>query len=216
MWNSQLPTGSPNWVDPRKSEIGEGGQYFKFDPKEALKLIAAAGQKTVSIPFYYHNQDPQVPQRMDVFSSMLQEGGGFNLSGKILDYNSDWRQTCQASAGEAYTGLCYNNSGGFNEDAYLVAKYTVGGKYAVSSRPIEGITDQVQKVRTEPDANKRSSLIKDIQKQLAVQMTDIPYPGLTYSFTLNWPWLKNFGAFVGGGASSREFTEYWYDATLKS
>jgi hypothetical protein len=59
-------------------------------------------------------------------------------------------------------------------------------------------------------------MVKDIQRQLALQMTDIPYPGLTYSFSLRWPWLQNYGVFVGGGPSSREFTEYWYDASKKS
>ena len=39
LWNGQLPTGSPNWIDPRKPEFGDGGKYFQYNPGEAKKLM---------------------------------------------------------------------------------------------------------------------------------------------------------------------------------
>lgn len=215
LWNAHLPTGAPSWIDPRDSAIGEGGKYFQHNPTEALKLIAAAGHKSVSLDYFSQNRPAEARQN-EVLSTMLQEGNGFTLNTKPLDYNTEWREVCQRSAGEAYMGFCYNNSGGFNEDAYLVAKYTVGGKYAVSYRQIDGISDAVLKARQETDPKKRSDMIKDLQRKLAVEMHDIPLPGRAYQFSLRWPWLKNHGVFVSGGASSLEFTEYWYDASAKT
>jgi ABC-type transport system substrate-binding protein len=175
----------------------------------------AAGQKNLRLPYFMQNRPIEAKQN-EVLGNMLSEGGLFTTELKQLDYNTEWRDVCQRSAGDAYAGFCQNNSGGFNEDAYLVAKYTPGGKYAVSSRPIEGITDAVLKARQETDPKKRSEQVLAIQRKLSTEMTDIPLPGRAYQFSLRWPWLKNHGVFVTGGASSLEFSEYWYDASAKT
>jgi ABC-type transport system substrate-binding protein len=215
LWNAQLPTGSPNWIDPRKSEIGEGGKNFQFNPAEAKKLVEAAGHKNVRLPYFMQNRPTEARQN-EVLANMIAEGGLFTVEMKQLDYNTEWRDVCQRSAGDAYAGFCQNNSGGFNEDAYLVAKYTPGGKYAVSNRSIDGVTDAVLKARQETDPKKRSEMVVALQRKLATEMTDIPLPGRAYQFSLRWPWLKNHGAFITGGASSLEFAEHWYDASAKT
>jgi len=214
LWNAQLPTGSPNCIDPRKPEFGEGGKNFQLNPSEAKKLLEAAGQKNLRLSYFTQNRPVEAKQH-EVLSNMLQESGAFAIDLKQLDYNTEWRDVCQRSAGDAYSGFCMNNSGGFNEDAYLVAKYTPAGKYTVSSRPIEGVTDAVLKARQEPDPKKRSEMTLAIQKKLSTEMLDIPVPGRAYQFSLRQPWLKNHGVFTTGGASSLEFTEYWYDASAK-
>jgi ABC-type transport system substrate-binding protein len=214
LWNAHIPTGSPNWIDPRDSAIGEGSKYFQHNKAEAKKLIEAAGLKS-SLPYFYQNR-PSDARENEIIAAMLQEANSFSLDAKTLDYNTEWREICQRSAGEAYVGFCKNNSGGFNEDAYLVAKYTPKGKYSASYVPIPGITDAVLAARKEPDPRKRSELVKDIERKLAVEMPDLPQAGRSYQFTLRWPWLKNHGVFVTGGASSLEFTEYWYDAAAKT
>src|SRR3712207_7840445 len=53
----------------------------------------------------------------EVLSNMMTEGGTFAIDLRQLDYNTEWRDVCQRSAGDGYSGFCMNNSGGFNEDA---------------------------------------------------------------------------------------------------
>ena len=55
---------------------------------------------------------------------------------------------------------------------------------------------------------------------LALDMTALVAPGYSLGFTLNWPWLKNYGVFTHGDltqtwSSSRIYTEYWYDKSAQ-
>jgi hypothetical protein len=83
------------------------------------------------------------------------------------------------------------------------------------------MTDAVLKIRNELDASRRNELVKAVQKQLADEMPTIETDELQSSFTLRWPWLKNYQVFAFSGftpwaSSARPFTEYWYDASAKS
>jgi ABC-type transport system substrate-binding protein len=75
-------------------------------------------------------------------------------------------------------------------------------------------------IRKETDNNKRNSMLKEIQRKLAIEMPAMLLPGYAVGFTLSQPWLKNFGVFVSSDlnpnwSSARIYTEYWYDASLK-
>ena len=216
-WNGHLPTKSPNWVDPRDKAFGENGKYFQFNPEEALKLIKATGQNTVNLPYFYQIRSGTPSRDNEIFAAMLQEGNGFKLDAKTLEYTNEWREVCQRSAGEGYLGFCQNNAGAFNEDGWLVAKYTPQGKYSASYVPIPGVTDEVLRIRKEIDPVKRSALIKALaQGKLASEMYDLPIPGRAPTYNLSWPWFKNYGSFDTGGESARVFNEYWYDASAKT
>ena len=216
-WNAHLPTKSPNWVDPRDKAFGENGKWFEYNPDEALKLIKAAGHTSVNLPYFYQIRSGTPNRDNEIFVSMLQEGNGFKLDAKTLEYTNEWREVCQRSAGEGYVGFCQNNAGAFNEDGWLVAKYTPQGKYSASYVPIPGVTDEVLRIRKEIDPVKRSSMIKALaQGKLASEMYDLPIPGRAPTYSLTWPWFKNYGVFETGGESARVFNEYWYDASLKT
>ena len=58
------------------------------------------------------------------------------------------------------------------------------------------ITDLITSQRKEFDITKRNAIIKDIQKQLAVQMAAVPVGGLSLDFALQWPYLGNRGWFL--------------------
>jgi peptide/nickel transport system substrate-binding protein len=217
LWDSHLAAGFPSWIDPQTNDLGEGAKYFKHDVAEAKKLMLAAGYKDpVTLPYSWFTLRPAVDKLHTVISSMFVESGLFKINAEILDYNTSWRQVCQASHGDGYFGFCHDQSDGFSEDSFLVALYTPTGKFAVSNQALPEISDLVVKTRTETDATRRSNLVKDIQRRLALEMPDIPTPGSSLGYTLRWPWLKNHGVFNTGGASARVFTEHWYDATAKT
>jgi peptide/nickel transport system substrate-binding protein len=214
-WHNHLPALAPSWLDPQGSEIGEGAKFFQYNPEEAATLMKAAAQDGVELDYFYQNRESNW-RTNEVLFGMLQEGGLFKINAQQLDYRTEWRDTCQYSAGEGYMGFCFNNSGAFNEDAYMVAKYTPEGKYAASYLPIDGVTDAVLDARQELDAEERSAKIKEIQRKLAIEKVDIPMPGITQEFTLRWAWLKNHDVFNSGGQTALDFVHYWYDESERA
>jgi ABC-type transport system substrate-binding protein len=66
--------------------------------------------------------------------------------------------------------------GGYNEESWLVNMYTPGGKRAVSGQPTPKVTDLVTRARAEQDNEKRNTLLRDAQKELAVDMTNVIFP----------------------------------------
>ena len=222
-WNNHLGGESANWLDPKTNAIGDGQKFFKFDPAEAKKLLSAAGYDKAppQISYWSRGTGGALDKRYLIMGQMLRDGG-LNLDEQSLETQTTWRQTCQASEtiGQGWSGWCINTSGALNEAEHLASKYTPEGKFRLNYRQIPGITDLVRKARVELDANRQSDLIKQIQRELAVQWLDMPQPGYADRYDLTWPWLKNYGVFTDGGyepnwSSSRVRTEYWYDASAK-
>lgn len=210
IWHGHLAAQASTWLDPKGKELGEGAKYFQHDPAEAKKLISAAGAQDQLFQFWFRQRNPDFPT---VLQNMLAEG--LKLQGRLLDRETEWRPICQVSKGERVEGFCDAVAGAYNDESFLVSKYTPGGKFAISPRPIPGISDAIVRARQELDTEKRNDKIKQIQRDLAVLMPDIPQLGFAPEFSLHWPWLKNFGVFTWGGifdrSSSRVYTEYWYD-----
>lgn len=218
-WNSHLAAYFPSWIDPRnEKELGEGARYFKHDIAEAKKMLQAAGVSgKAKFPWgYYIDRGVEHTKINEIVVAMAADTGLFDIKLEPLPYASTWREVCQESNGDGFSGFCYNSADGFNEDAYLVNVYTPEGKFATASKPTPVLTDMVLKSRTEPDAKKRSEQIKEIQRLAAKEMHYLPIPGRALGFTLRWPWLKNHGVFEQGGATARTFTEAWFDPKLKS
>ena len=213
LWHSHIPIQGPNWIDPKGNGLGEGAQYFRHDPDNAVKLIKAAGFDKVKSTFFWTSLAGPYAKRSELVLGMLTDGGKFDLSAKALDHNTEWRATCQQSGGLGFDGICYATSGGYNEETHLISVYTPDGKYRISSSPVPKFSDLVTNIRRELDEKKRSEMIKDIQKQLAVEMPMIPLPGIASSFTLRWPWLMNHGVFSTGSPTSKAPANYWYDSS---
>ncbi len=162
---------------------------------------------------YFTTFQNNSPPRNEVFSGMLSEG--FDLRVEPLDYNTSWRDICQRSRGQGYTGICYNTQATPTQDAFLVSKYTPDGKYAVSDQPLGRLTELVTQQRKELDAKKRSDIVKEVQRLTAVDMIDLPHVGHAPMLTLRWPWLSNHGVMNSGGYTARPETTYWFDQSKK-
>ena len=218
-WNGHLAAYFPSWIDPRnEKELGEGAKWFRHDNDEAKKLLDAAGVTgKVTFPWgYYTDRGTEHTKINEIVANMAVDSGLFEVKLEPLPYASTWRDVCQGSNGDGFSGLCYNSADGFNEDAYLVNIYTPEGKFATASKPTPVLTDMVLQSRTELDPERRSEIIKDIQRRAAMEMHYLPIPGRILEFTLRWPWLRNHGVFERGGLTARDFTEVWHDEKLKS
>jgi hypothetical protein len=133
-----------------------------------------------------------------------------NVKTNVLAYDPTWRQTCQASQGMGYNGLCYNPGTGINAEQHIVRWYTPEGRYAYSKDETPVLTDLARKIRSELDPNRQAELIKDFQRQAAVIQPVIMSIGTSTGFDLSWPWLQNYGAWTGFPSVHLK-AYYWYD-----
>jgi peptide/nickel transport system substrate-binding protein len=217
-WDGHLNNSAINWIDPSGDELGEGAKYFHFNVEEAKKLLSAAGYKGENVVFNFRaNFGPlNVPE---IAAGML-TNGGLKIELKPHDANS-WR-TLKESYGAGYDDLLWSTANSYNDDGFLATKYTTGGKDKVTFEAIPRITDDVLKMRREMDNKKRNDMIKEIQRDLAMEMPDVPLvstqPSLGYE--LNWPWLRNrvftVPGFNSNASSARPYTEYWYDRSKQT
>ena len=216
VWHSHLAAQGAAWVDPKGNDLGEGAKFFQHNPEEARKLISAAGATAQTFAYWSRQRTPDFPT---VIANMLSDG--FQLDAKILDTQTEWRPFVQQSKGAKVDGFVGDAiAAGYNDESFLINKYTPSGKFSVAPDPIPGITDAIKRARQELDADKRNNMLKQVQRDLAMQMPDIPELSLGSRFALNWPWIKNFGVFTWGGifhsSSSRVYTEYWFDTKAKT
>lgn len=211
-WHSHLAAGLPEWLDPKGTALGEGAKYFQHNPAEARKLVEAAGAKMpVTAPFgYFADRAFDEAKSNEVLGAMMSEGGIFNIQMDALLYDSSWRNARQ-SAGMGFAGLVAHRAAALSADVILTQKYTPNGRNSVSTKPTPVVTDLVLKQKTEFDAKKRTAIIQEIQKQLALEWPDISWPGTSPGFTLRWPWLANEGVFIEGNDSAKAFVYCWYD-----
>jgi hypothetical protein len=150
-------------------------------------------------------------KRNQTMLPMFNEGGVFKMDFDSMLYNTTWR-TARASAGMGFTGLLWHRAAILSADVILTQKYTPNGRNAVSTNPTPVVTDLIFKQKGELDPHKRTAIVQQIQKQLALDWPDISWVGSSPPFTLRWPWLANHGVFLeGNGASSKMFASFWYD-----
>jgi hypothetical protein len=77
------------------------------------------------------------------------------------------------------------------------------------------IQDLMQQQRKETDEQKRITVLHTMQRELALLMPDIPFPGGAQGFDLAWPVLGNYAYFqaydpVQSGAQEVD-SLIWYD-----
>jgi ABC-type transport system substrate-binding protein len=220
LWHTHDYAGQPNWIDPKKnagSDLGEGGKYFQNDVAEARKLVSAAGKENFSFPFEY--QAGPTSDQYQALAGMIGGSGFLNPQVNVID--APTHRNYQQSRGFGFDGMWPQTNGGHNEEAWFLNMYHPGGKFTISSEPLPVLSDMTLQIRQEPDKQKRDSMLKDIQRRLAVEMPNILLPGYAVGFSISQPWLKNYNVFVSNDlnpawSSARVYTEYWYDRSQQT
>ena len=216
-WDGHLSNRSGDWLDPSTNALGEGAQYFKANKDEAKKMLSAGGYNGEPLTFII--RDGFGPKNVtDILQGMFNDGG-LNVSLKPIQ-NTEWTQV-KGTAGAGFSDFFWGTANSYNSDGFLATKYTPGGKDRVTPDAIPGITDSILAMRRELDAKARQSKIAQIQKDLAVQMPDMPVVSTlpVAGYTLAQPWLRNSFWIVPGfssqGSTARPYTAYWYDASKR-
>src|SRR5690606_20546301 len=112
------------------------------------------------------------PEQTAILSQMLKDGG-FNVVDRAIPA-SEWRDVKFRGPGE-FEGFLFNTYiSGFNDEGFLTAKYTEAGRDRVIDKNIPSVNNAIRAIRTELNPERKNELVRNIQKDLAEQMLDVP------------------------------------------
>lgn len=222
-WHSHISSGYEGiWIDPRSSDIGEGGKNFEFNQAEAKKLLQAAGYPNgidTEIRWISTGQyGTTFPKHAELFKDMLEDGGNFKLKQINPDYQTEYLPKIYFGKGD-FKGIAVGASTAYPDvGQYMFAYYHSKGprqKVAFQGQGGDARSDGLIEAQLrELDRNKRVELIKEWQRYMATKMLMVPYPGQSPAFSLIWPWVGNAGVFRAYDAETapQETTIHlWFD-----
>ena len=218
-WDSHYMAGEPPyWIDPKGTGLGEGAAFFQFNPEEAAKLIEASGVETpMKMPGAY-NTNYNIDNQVASLTGMLVDSGFFEIEVSSYD-NQTYNQTYHHAQGN-HEGLVMGHSmcqsGDIN--SHISCRYAVGSGTRVLLPEVfpwyEKAQDLMVKQRSELDPDARLTILTDLQKELALIMPSVPWPGAANGFSLAWPFMANYGtrnplSTITAPAESWQY--FWYD-----
>jgi ABC-type transport system substrate-binding protein len=195
---THLPHNPSYWLNPENGELGDVSANYLYDPTEARKLIAAAGQ-TVPVPLFYPvrlNQGQFETQDQLVIDS-LNKSATFALDILRVPSAPEYRKY---NVDREQDGLAGTQIGSSNDADYFITRdYSSFGPFTTTNAFTHARIDEIQKLqRSEFDPAKRAEILKDFQRFSAEWMQSIPGRHLYTSFSMRWPWLHNLNYGSGG------------------
>ena len=204
--NPPVPAALRDWAIPM-NQLGEGAKYYKHDPAEAKRLLAAAGYPNgfpAQVCFTTYGSSVLV----DIAQLVLKQ-----LKNVGIDAKLDTKEY------GAYIATCFN--GNFpsmafgpqtpfvEPDNFLFAQYYPGEPKNQSHINDPVVADLLVRQRRTVDLAKRREVIHDIQRYLAKQQYYVQMP----SAILVSVWegaVKNYGPNIGYDIGGR-LTAAWLD-----
>ncbi|MGH2599544.1 MAG: ABC transporter substrate-binding protein, partial [Dehalococcoidia bacterium] len=213
-WTTAIPANFGAWrVDPKSAEMGAAGQWFKHNPAESKKLLAAAGYGGgFPVRFNYSNNiyGERFNQEAEAVAGMLKEAG-FTVQMNPQDYLSQYITPGTGTIFGNYEGMVFGTAATYSDPhEYFITQY-----YSKSSRNTAGVNDPqldalILKEEAVADINERQKLVKEIQVHLA----DKVYYGQTVvgpAFVGVQEWLKNYQRTNGFGVGGEAYNKVWID-----
>ncbi|HWO93184.1 MAG TPA: ABC transporter substrate-binding protein [Dehalococcoidia bacterium] len=214
-WHNQgVPAGlSYWWLDPQGENIGEGGQYYQYNPEEARKLLEAAGVPDLKVRVHYTEDGYRsiaggfYNRIADSLPGMFRESG---IEVELVPESYSAVYVPQTLAGN-FDSMAWSLSTPFNFiHLYLVNYYTgtAGRDRGVRDQEILDLIDrQIQTV----DQEERRELIYEIQRIASVKQY---FPGgvLGPSFQAVQPQIKNYFVTGSYGTGTETIAKLWIDA----
>ena len=204
--NPPVPAGLRDWTIPM-AQIGEGAKYYKHDPAEAKRLLAAAGYANGfqgNICFTTYGSSLLVDLAQLILKQLKDVGIDAKLDTK--EYG-------------AYIATCFN--GNFpsmafgpqtpflEPDNFLFAQYYPGEPKNQSHINDPVVADMLVRQRRTIDVAKRREVIFDIQRHLAKQQYYVQVPSAVQVSVWEGA-LKNYGPNIGYDIGGR-LTAAWLD-----
>jgi peptide/nickel transport system substrate-binding protein len=211
VWQNMVPGSFGRWyVDPKTDSAGK---WFKYDLKESVALLKAAGyDESHKLNFKYvytpNGYTVRYNQWAESVSGMLKETKALNPSISPADYLSEYIKTGGVFYG-AYEGMVFMLQSGFNDPH----DYLYNPLHSQSTRNHAGINDPqldalIDKEQSTIDANERVKLVREIEQYVMDKMYYAPmFIGPEYIFLQ--PWVRNYYVRRGYGAGTETFLDMW-------
>jgi len=191
--NPPVPAGLRDWALPI-NQLGEGARYYKHDPAEARKLLAAAGYPNgfpAQVCFTTYGSTTLVDAAQLVLKSLKDVGIDAKLDQK--EYGA-YIQTCFYGN---FPSMAYGPQTPFLEpDTFLYGQYYPGEPRNQSHINDPALADMLVRQRRTFDLAKRRKLIHEIQRYLARQQYYVSTPSGVYIAVWDAA-LKNYGPNIG-------------------
>ncbi len=211
-WNNAIPWAfSEAWLDPRGPDMGPNAKYFKYDPAEAKKLLAAAGYPDglkvdmISTPGY-----GQIwVQSVELVQQQLKTiGVEANL--KMQEYAA-YISTTFLGKFEGGDVLVFGLETPFTEPHdFLFNMYHPKGTRNHADVNDSKLTEMIEKQARALDKAERKNQIYEIQRYLAEQMYYPPNAASMRSAGLQ-PYVRDFFPRSDYGLGAEVVPKLWID-----
>jgi peptide/nickel transport system substrate-binding protein len=214
VWQNMVPSSFGKWhVDPRDQANAEAARWFKFDVKEAVALLKAAGydeNNKLNFKYYYtpNGYTQRYNQWAETVAGMLKETKVLNPAITPADYLGEWIKSGGIFFG-AYDGVAFMLQSGFIDPH----DYLFNPMYFSSPRNHAGIGDPqldalIDKEQAAISQDARVKLVHEIQRYNMDKMYYAPTMyGPTYIF--QQPWVRDYHARRGYGAGAETWLDMW-------
>jgi peptide/nickel transport system substrate-binding protein len=193
VFNPPVPAALKEWSVPM-DQLGEGAKWYKYDPKEAKRLLAAAGYPNGfpgSLCFTTYGSTVLMDSMQIVVKNLKDVGIDAKVDQK--EYGA-YISTCFYGT---FPSMAYGPQTPFLEpDTFLYGQYYPGEPRNQSHINDPVTVDMLVRQRRTFDAAKRREIIFDIQRHLAKQQYYVQVPSGVYVAVWDAA-LKNYGPNVG-------------------
>jgi len=193
VFNPAFPAALKDWALPT-NQLGDGARYFKHDPGEARRLLAAAGYPNgfpASMCFATYGSTTLVDAAQLILKGLKSAGIDARLDTK--EYGA-FIASCYFGQFESMT---YGPQTPFLEpDNFLYSMHYPGEQKNQSHVDDPVVTDFLVRQRRTFDTAKRREIIAEIQRYLATQQYYVQLPSGVYVAVWDGA-LKNYGPNLG-------------------
>jgi peptide/nickel transport system substrate-binding protein len=193
VFNAAVPAALKDWAVP-VNQLGEGAKYFKHDPAEAKRLLAAAGYPngfSASMCFTTYGSTILIDAMQIVLKSLKDVGIEAKLDQK--EYGA-YITSCFYGKFDAMT---YGPQTPFLEpDSFLYGQYYPDEPRNQSHINDPVLADMLIRQRRTFDVPKRKELVAEIQRYLARQQYYVATPSSVYVAVWDGA-LQNYGPNIG-------------------
>jgi peptide/nickel transport system substrate-binding protein len=191
--NGPMAAALADWALPI-AELGEGARYYRYDPAEAKRLLAAAGHPKgfqASVCFATYGSTQLVDQMQLVLKYLKDVGIDAKLDQK--EYGA-YQATCRLGKFES---MGFGPLTPFLEpDNFLFGQYYTGEPRNRSHVADPALDDLLVRQRRTADVKARRDVIHQIQRHLAKQQYYVHVPSQVYIAVWDSA-LKNYGPNLG-------------------
>jgi len=193
VFNPAFPAALKDWALPT-NQLGDGARYFKHDPVEARRLLAAAGYPNgfpASVCFATYGSTTLVDLAQLILKDLKNVGIDARLDTK--EYGA-FIASCYFGQ---FDSMTYGPQTPFLEpDNFLYSMHYPGEQKNQSHVDDPVVTDFLVRQRRTFDTAKRREIIAEIQRYLATQQYYVQLPSAVYVAVWDGA-LKNYGPNLG-------------------